>query len=76
MAWSPSPKVADCRAIARKWGDQKQVIIIAIDDAGQIVIATYGDTPSTCKCAEILGNVAFNAIHAHVAALQKGPSPC
>ena len=30
MSWNPSPKVADCRNIARKWG-KEQVIVLALD---------------------------------------------
>ena len=62
MAWNPSPKVADCREIARKWGNQSQVIVISIDDEGRTVMATYGRTSQLCACAQILGNVAHKAI--------------
>ncbi len=45
MAWNPSPKVADCREIARKWGGKHQVIVLAIDcAAGTLEMATYGHT--------------------------------
>lgn len=63
MAWNPSPKVADCREIARKWGDKPMVIILALDTVkGEIVMATYGATTELCAEAERLGNVAYDAI--------------
>jgi len=66
MAWNPHPKVADCRDIARKWG-KEQVIIIAIDGAGRLDMATYGQTMKLCGCAKQLGDTAFNAIEARIA---------
>jgi hypothetical protein len=62
MAWNPSPHVADCRDIARKWGGKKQVIIIALDDRGSMDMATYGETKQLCAVAGTLGNVALKAI--------------
>lgn len=62
MAWNPEPKVADCREIARKWGDKEQVIIIAVDGHGKVEIATYGKTKILCACAKAFGDAAFNAI--------------
>ena len=61
MAWNPSPKVADCRYIARKWS-KKQVIIIGIDDRGQMEMATYGETKTLCAVTQVFGDAAFNAI--------------
>ena len=61
MAWNPSPKVADCRDIARKW-KKECVIIITIDSQGQIEMATYGEDKDKCNCARDLGNTAFDAI--------------
>ncbi len=60
MTWNPSPKVADCREIARKWG-REQVIIIAIGDE-KIEMATYGRNPLLCAEAKLIGDVAYNAI--------------
>jgi hypothetical protein len=65
MAWNPSPKVADCRDIARKWGKQ-QVIILAVDTvAGTIEMATYGQTQGLCSDAKRLGDHAFQAVVDH-----------
>jgi len=62
MAWNPSPKVADCREIARKWGKQ-QVIIIAVDyKAGTTEYASYGETRVLCDDAKLLADTAYNAI--------------
>jgi hypothetical protein len=63
MAWNPSPKVADCREIARKWG-MKQVIIIGMTD-DQIAMATYGETKAMCADAKRLGDHAYQAVMDH-----------
>lgn len=62
MAWNPSQKVADCRAIARKWGGKKQVIIITLDNKGHYEMATYGETKDLCECASVLGDAAIKGI--------------
>jgi hypothetical protein len=63
MAWNPSPKVADCRDIAKKWGNGiEQVIIIGIDGEGRTVTATYGRTPQLCACADAFGKAANDGI--------------
>lgn len=63
MAWNPSPKVADCREIARKWGGKHQVVIIAIDRAaGTIEMATYGQTKALCNDAKRMGDAAYDAV--------------
>lgn len=62
MAWNPSPKVADCRDIARKWG-HRQVIVIALNaDSGKIEMVTYGETKELCGDAKRLGDAAYNAV--------------
>lgn len=62
MAWNPSPKVADCREIARKWKKQ-QVIILAIDiNAQTLEYASYGETQKLCSDAKRLADVAYSAI--------------
>jgi hypothetical protein len=54
MAWNPSPKVADCRDIARKWGMQ-QVIILGINPStGKYEIASYGETRAMCAEAKAI----------------------
>jgi hypothetical protein len=68
MAWNPSPKVADCREIARKWGNGiEQVIIIGIDGEGRTMTATYGRTPTLCACADRFGMAAVAGINRLVA---------
>lgn len=63
MAWNPSPKVADCREIARKWGHKHQVIILAVDrDKGTLQLATYGETKALCADAKRLGEMAYQTI--------------
>ena len=63
MAWNPSPKVADCRDIAAKWGGKDQVIIIALDHTqGTIQLATYGKTVALCANAKKLGDAAYDAV--------------
>jgi len=65
MAWNPSPKVADCREIARKWGHQ-QVIVIALNSADcKIEMATYGETKALCAEAKRLGDNAYQAVMDH-----------
>jgi len=62
MSWNPSPKVADARELARKWGF-KQVIILALDPAeGNMVTVTYGETKRLCSEAERLGTAAEEAV--------------
>ena len=67
MAWNPSPKVADCRDIARKWGNKPMVIILALDTGkGEISMATYGATKAQCAEAKRFGDAAYEAIEALV----------
>lgn len=62
MAFNPSPKVADCRDIARKWG-KPQIIILAVDPiAGTLEYASYGESKSHCDEAKRLADVAYQAI--------------
>ena len=63
MAWNPSPKVADCRDIARKWKGKDQVIILAIDrKSGTLEMATYGETKALCADAKRMGDAAYDAV--------------
>ena len=80
MAWNPSPKVADCRVIALKWG-MKQVIVIALDpEFGQIAMATYGETKALCAKTKELGDAAYAAVMAKYADAEldagDGSCPC
>ena len=62
MAYNPSPKVADCRAIARKWNRQI-VIILAVDVNEQsLEYASYGETKELCDTAKVLADEAYNSI--------------
>ena len=61
MAWNPSPKVAAARDFAEKFKKQ-QVVILAIDDSGQLDYASYGTTKHLCSTAKILADIAFDAI--------------
>ena len=62
MAWNPSPRVADCRKIARKWGFNKVIIIALENDKGQATAVSYGKTKAMCADAERLSGVAFEAV--------------
>ena len=62
MAWNPSPKVADCRDIARKWGKQ-QIIILAVDlNSGTLEYSSFGDNKSRCDEAKRLADAAYEAV--------------
>mgnify|MGYP000891397564 CR=1 FL=1 len=62
MAFNPSPKVADCRAISEKW-KKPQIIILAVDPiAGTLEYASYGETKAHCAEAKRLADVAYQAI--------------
>ena len=63
MAFNPSPKVADCRDLARKW-KKHQVIIIMIDrEAGTLEYASYGENKKLCDQAEALADTAYDAVY-------------
>lgn len=52
MAWNPSPEVADCREIARKWKCD-QVIVLAIDNkTGTFKTVSYGESRALCDSAK------------------------
>ena len=62
MAFNPSPKVADCRDIARKW-NKPQIIILAVDPiAGTLEYASYGESKAHCDEAKSLADVAYQSI--------------
>lgn len=65
MAWNPSPTVAAARDIGKKF-NRDQVIILMIDAAGQLELATYGKTMTLCKLTGMLGDTAFDAVLAHM----------
>ena len=75
MAWNPSPKVADCRDIARKWG-MKQVIVIGLNrDNGNMDMATYGETKALCTETKSLGNAAYDALYNAIRNEKQGFEP-
>lgn len=62
MAFNPSPKVVDCRDIARKW-NKPQIIILAVDPiAGTLEYASYGESKAHCDEAKRLADVAYQSI--------------
>ncbi len=62
MAFNPSPKVADCRDIAKKW-NKPQIIILAVDPiAGTLEYASYGESKAHCAEAKRLADIAYQAI--------------
>lgn len=62
MAFNPSPNVADCRDIAKKW-NKPQIIILAVDPiAGTLEYASYGESKAHCDEAKRLADVAYQAI--------------
>jgi hypothetical protein len=67
MAWNPSPKVATCREVAKKYG-KRQVIILMLDD-DTLEYASYGETPALCNDAKILADVAYEAVMRNLGSL-------
>lgn len=62
MAWNPSPKVADCREIARKWGAD-QVVILAINTRqGTFETVSYGETRALCDAAKKINDHIHEAV--------------
>ena len=62
MAFNPSPNVADCRDIAKKW-NKPQIIILAVDPiASTLEYASYGESKAHCDEAKRLADVAYQAI--------------
>ena len=63
MAWNPSPKVAAARDYGMKFG-KDMVIIIATDgrEPPTLEAVTYGADVQLCRCAQVLGDTAYQAI--------------
>lgn len=61
MPWNPSPKVAVARDYSLKF-NKEMVIIISINN-DQLGCVTYGKTKKLCKEAEVLGDIAYDAIY-------------
>jgi hypothetical protein len=62
MAWNPSPKVADCRDVARKWNVQQVVILGFNYKNGTFEIASFGETRALCADAKAIGEAIFKQI--------------
>lgn len=52
MAWNPSPDVADCRDIARKWKCDQVVVLAVHSKIGQCKVVSYGETRALCAAAK------------------------
>ena len=68
MAFNPSPKVAEARAIADKFGMSHVIILMLSTDDETIQYASYGRTTKECKEAEGLADVAYNAVYKRICA--------
>ena len=62
MAFNPSPKVADCRNIASKWGKQIVIIIGVNVTQGTLEVASFGQTKDLCDEGKRLADEAYDAI--------------
>lgn len=63
MAFNPSPKVAEARDLAKKFGKTKVIIFMIDDDAGTMEYASYGRDKAMCSDAGKLADVAYKAIY-------------
>lgn len=52
MAWNPSPRVADCRDIGRKWNSDIVVILGVNTRTGKYEVASFGETRELCAIAK------------------------
>jgi hypothetical protein len=66
MAWNPSPKVAAARDIGKKFGKPQVVVLMIDQDAGTLEFASFGTTRELCAEAKKIGDVAFDAVMAHL----------
>lgn len=64
MAFNPSPQVGFARDFSNIF-NKKQVIILSIDDDEKLEYASYGRDKPLCHYAEILADIAFDAIMEH-----------
>ena len=62
MAFNPSPKVAEARNLAMKYGKTKVIILMIDDNKGTMEYASFGKDKAMCSDAKILADVAYNAI--------------
>lgn len=61
MAWNPSPEVAVARDAANRLNADR-CIVIWTTAAGQIGMASFGQTKALCANAGKLGDVAYEAV--------------
>ena len=66
MAFNPSPKVAEARELAKKYGKTKVIIFMIDDEAGTMEYASFGQDRAMCADARKLGDVAYEAIVDHL----------
>ncbi|MEW6616451.1 MAG: hypothetical protein AB1401_13430 [Thermodesulfobacteriota bacterium] len=66
MAFNPSPKVAEARDLAKKYGKTKVIIFMIDDDKGTIEYASYGKDRVMCADARKLADVAYDAVLDHL----------
>ena len=66
MAWNPSPKVAAARGIGKLFGKPQVVVLMIDQDKGTFEFASYGETKALCAEAQKIGDVAFDAVIAHL----------
>jgi hypothetical protein len=63
MAWNPSPKIADLRNIAPKWGYDQMIVLAINSKTGTFETVSYGVTRQLCDEARKINE----QIHAKVA---------
>jgi hypothetical protein len=63
MAFNPDPKVAEARAIAKKYKKTKVIILMVDDWNGTLEYASYGETPTMCREAKQLADAAYEAVY-------------
>ena len=73
MAWNPSPKVADARALGRKWGASGVIIFLLDDATGTLEGISYGKTKALCADAEVLMSIAMDALEGRGQVLAEHP---
>lgn len=66
MAFNLSPKVAEARDLAKKYGKTRVIIFMIDDDKGTMEYASYGKDKALCSDARKLADVAYKAIYDHL----------
>ena len=62
MAWNPSPDVADCREVGRKWGMQLIIILGINSKDGTFKVASFGETRQLCDAAKKINERIFDMV--------------